>query len=211
MINNIDLYLECFLLDTLKIKHILSVGKTIENIVDVNKKSYDIFLKKISEDVLFLEKIKEISEYVQFDLTRVENIKIFLKKYNKTMLIDRFKYLIIIFCIDEFIDLMNKIKWHDSYYIREIKELSIILWHSFISDNEKLSLKLTLLSKTEAQFNYAIELLLLKQKIMNASILKNKDKVWEFKRWVNVKKMKMYSKLEQIDDQKLEIEKELDI
>ena len=205
MIENIDLYLECLLLDTSKIKHIFSTNKIIENLEEINNESYKIFSNKIVEDINFQKKIKEISQYVEFDLTKVENIKIFLKKYNKTVLIDKFKYLIMVFCIDEFIVLMNKIKWYDSFYIREIKELSIILWHSLISDEEKLKIKLSLLDKTEAQMNYAIELYMLKQNIMNGAILKHKDKVWEFKMWVNEKKIKMFMKLENIEDQEQSI------
>lgn len=198
---NIEKYLTCILLNSDKIKIIFSTKKELDNIELINKFCFEVFESSIKTNRNLQLKVKEMSDFVWINLSTQENLKNFFLHYKNVRFVDRFKNMLIIYNINEFLSIVKRFHSLDSTFIKKLKIIDYFLSKIPENQEEQFKLKIMLVEMTTLEIEYVLELLKLKKKIYDQSFVKNIDKVSDVKMKINSRKIKFINELEVLEDQ----------
>ncbi|MCP4523028.1 MAG: hypothetical protein GY828_02305 [Candidatus Gracilibacteria bacterium] len=198
---NIEKYLTCILLNSDKIKKICSTKKELDNIELINKLCFEVFEKSIQTNHHLQIKVKEMSDFVGLNLSTQENLENFFLHYENIQFVDRFKNMLIIYNINEFLSIVKQFQSLDSTFIKKLKMIDYFLSKIPENQEDQFKLKIMLVERSTLEIEYVLELLKLKKKIYDQSFMKNKEKVSDIKMKINSRKIKFINELENLEEE----------
>ena len=200
MQNNYNKLLESILFDSYEINNIIKNNDIYLDLDFINSFWFEIFYDLLENNENFKNKINDISKITNINFNNKIDLITFLNSKSIKNMINSIKYLTIIFWLDKFLTISDKLPINKSLFLKKIKILDFYLKKNFETDEYNFKMKFMILSNKWRNIDIITKMIQKKSYIYKDAINNNPSKLENIKMSINTRKINYIKKIEEFEE-----------